>query len=196
MEEKDKLCCLSLDEIEVTAAVEYDPSCKRILVDTTLPGSTGRANHGLVFMLGGKEKSECRKALQSLVLASKMLKFLSTGICERWKQVVAYHLTGRSIDGSELYRVVVDIIKQASAIGFKVVAVTSDIGPSNRAMWRKAGIESKRDSLVSCIGNPHLTTNDKVHFLADVKKPAIWMAQPQDCCTFSTHSYCKQSAKP
>ena len=46
---------------------------------------------------------------------------------------------------------VIDIIMQASAIGLKVVAVTSDIGPSNRAMWRKAGIQSKRDSLVSCI---------------------------------------------
>ena len=81
---------------------------------------------------------------------------------------MAYHLTGRSIDGSELYHVVVDIIKQVSAIDLKVVAVTSDMGPSNRVMWRKAGIESKRDSLVSCIGNHHPTTNDKVHFLADV----------------------------
>ena len=55
MGEKDKLCCLSLHDIEITAVVEYDPSCNRILGDTTLPGSTGRANHKLVFMLGGKE---------------------------------------------------------------------------------------------------------------------------------------------
>lgn len=55
MEDKDKLCCLTLDEMEITPAVEYDPSSKRIMGDITLPGTSGPASHGLVFMLGGKK---------------------------------------------------------------------------------------------------------------------------------------------
>lgn len=41
------------------------------------------------------------------------------------------------------------------------------MGSSNQAMWKTFGIESKRDSLVSCI--PHPVSGDNVlHFLADV----------------------------
>lgn len=52
-EPRDKLCCLSLDEMEITSCYEYDGSSKCILGDSTMEGSVGRANHGLVFMLGG-----------------------------------------------------------------------------------------------------------------------------------------------
>lgn len=54
MSDIDKLCCLTLDEMEIKKAVEYDPSSKTVLGKITLPGHQGEANHGLVFMLGGK----------------------------------------------------------------------------------------------------------------------------------------------
>lgn len=50
----DKLCCLSLDEMELKQAIEYDPSSKTVLGQITLPGHSGHANHALVFMLGGE----------------------------------------------------------------------------------------------------------------------------------------------
>lgn len=53
MDEKDRLCCLTLDEMEIKRSVEYDASSKQVLGDVTLPGSSGEANHALVFMLGG-----------------------------------------------------------------------------------------------------------------------------------------------
>lgn len=56
MEERDRLCCLSLDEMETKKVVEYDPSNQQVIGDVTLAGSSGEANHALVSMLGGKEK--------------------------------------------------------------------------------------------------------------------------------------------
>lgn len=56
MANRDRICCLSLDEMELTPAVEYDASSKRILGDVTLPGHQGQATHVLVVMLGGTFK--------------------------------------------------------------------------------------------------------------------------------------------
>lgn len=56
MRECDRLCCLSLDEMEITTAYEYDAGSKQVLGDVTLPGQDGAASHGLVVMLGGMFK--------------------------------------------------------------------------------------------------------------------------------------------
>ena len=53
MEERDRLCCLTLDEMEISAATEYDASSKSVLGDVTIPGHDGQATHALVVMLGG-----------------------------------------------------------------------------------------------------------------------------------------------
>lgn len=52
-DEKDRLCCLTLDEMAITSRIEYDPSCKSVLGDATL-GPAVLATHALVFMLGGE----------------------------------------------------------------------------------------------------------------------------------------------
>lgn len=54
MEESDKLCCLTVDEMQIQSRVEYDANLKCVLGDVTVPGHEGEANHALVFMLGGK----------------------------------------------------------------------------------------------------------------------------------------------
>ena len=55
--------------------------------------------------------------------------------------MVAYHYTGNSIPGSAL-KDVLRIVHEATAIGLRIIAVTSDMGPSNRAMCREFGILS------------------------------------------------------
>jgi hypothetical protein len=53
VEEKDKLCCLTLDEMEIKPRTEYDSGSKTVLGDVTLPNHDGgSANHAFVFMLG------------------------------------------------------------------------------------------------------------------------------------------------
>lgn len=47
-------CCLTLDEMSITPAMEFDKSSGTVLGNVTLPGHSGTATHILVFMLAGK----------------------------------------------------------------------------------------------------------------------------------------------
>ena len=80
--------------------------------------------------------------------------------------MVAYHFTGKSIKGDVLADIATSIISMAHSIGLEVVAVTSDMGPSNQAMWRSLGIKCGRSNIVSCVRNP--SSNGNLHVLADV----------------------------
>lgn len=93
--------------------------------------------------------------------------FYLVGVAERWKQIVAYHFTGSSIDGTSLAKMVNEVITAASAIGLRVIAVTSDMGPSNQSMWKALHIYSRKTSLSISINNP-AEPDHRVYFLADV----------------------------
>lgn len=54
MDDRDRRCCLTLDEMEISPSLEYDSSSKSALGDITLPNQQGSANHLLVFMLAGE----------------------------------------------------------------------------------------------------------------------------------------------
>ena len=97
-----------------------------------------------------------------MFLVSFILQFL--GIAERWKQVVAYHYTGRSMNGASLKNLITQIVTKAFSIGLNVVAVTSDMGPGNQALWREFGVHSKRESISSSA----LINGANIHFLADI----------------------------
>ena len=58
------------------------------------------------------------------------------------------------------------IIQCCVNIGLNVVAIITDMGASNRAMWKKLGIISNRNSVVSSFHYPAL--NHRVSVLADV----------------------------
>ena len=68
--------------------------------------------------------------------------FCWIGIADRWKQVVTYHLTGRSTAGVTLRQLVDSVIAKAHSIGLHVVTVTSDMGSCIQVMWRSYGIYS------------------------------------------------------
>lgn len=92
---------------------------------------------------------------------------LISGIATRWKQAVAYHFTGDSVSGTLLKNLVTKIVEKANSIGLNVIAVTSDMGSSNRAMWREFGVMSSRSRTVSHVEHP-CHPNDVLYFLADV----------------------------
>ena len=114
MKDEERLCCLTLDEMSLTSKLEYDAGSDSVYGNVTLPKHSGIATHALVFMLGG--------------------------ITTRWKQTVAYYYTSNSTDGTVFKDIILDIIKRATDIGLQVEAVASDMGSSNRAMWRSFGI--------------------------------------------------------
>lgn len=142
MNDNEKNCCLTLDELSLSPGVEYDASSGKLLGNVTLPQHTGRANHALVFMLGG--------------------------ISTRWKQTVAFHYTNLQTDGTVFRNIVLDIIHRAAAIGLHVKAVTCDMGASNRAMWRSFGVTCGRNCKTQN-KIPHPEAPGKwLYFLADV----------------------------
>lgn len=138
---EERQCVLTLDEMSITASVELDNRSGRFIGDVTLPGHSGVATHSMVFMLGG--------------------------VSTRWKQTVAYYFTGNSVDGSVLADIVLNIITCCFDIGLNVIAVNSDMGSANRAMWKKLGIMSTRDCIVNSFSHPCKST-DSVVVLADV----------------------------
>lgn len=68
MKSNDRYCSLTLDEMSIDSKIEYDSSSGGVMGMVTLPGHSGPATHGLVFML--------------------------SGLCLRWKQTVAFYYTG------------------------------------------------------------------------------------------------------
>ena len=75
--------------------------------------------------------------------------------------------SGNKTDGSWLADIVKDIISTAYSAGLKVVAVTSDMGSTNQAMWKKLGIVSSSSSVVNSISHPDIDSDD-IYFPADV----------------------------
>ena len=135
---EEKICCLTLDEMCLTACTEYDASLGQIVGGATLPDHEGQATHGLVFMLGG--------------------------LSSRWKQVIAYYLTSNKTDGSVLRPIVLEITEIAAGIGFHICAVASDMGSANRAMWTTFGLATNRHFNITKIVHPQ-DEHKYLHFL-------------------------------
>src|SRR5688572_8957393 len=141
MNDKERDCALTLDEMSITPSVEYDIRTGRLMGEVTLPGHSGKATHAMVFML--------------------------SGISTRWKQTVAYYFTGNSVFGSAIKPIVTNIIQRAWDIGLRVVTVTSDMGACNRALWTTFGICCGRASkAVNAVLHP-CSTEHRLYFLAD-----------------------------
>ncbi|XP_077549557.1 uncharacterized protein LOC144162788 [Haemaphysalis longicornis] len=150
MKPEERHCALLIDEMQLTAGLDFDPTVKKPIGLATAPlvkqgpeGELVYATHGLVVML--------------------------TGLSSRWKQVVAYHFTGDSIDGTFLKDVVFRVIEECEAAGCHVDAVISDMGSSNKALWKCCGIRATRvaEPVVSCRHPCAANTNRQLYFLAD-----------------------------
>lgn len=148
MEEHERHSALMLDEIQLSAGLAYDQTTGEVfgrptlaLADGTLPDDAV-ATHGLVFMLGG--------------------------VTTRWKQTIAYHLTGNSFSSAAAKDVVLEIIRLCEKIGVRIDAIVSDMGGGNQGLWREFGIVVGQYSrkYVCC---PHpCDSSRQLYFMADV----------------------------
>lgn len=147
MEEHERHAVLMLDEIQLSSGLAFDQTTGTIFGRPTLPLADGSlphaavATHGLVFMLGG--------------------------VTQRWKQTVAYHLTGNSFSSTAVRENLIAIIQECEKIGVRIDAVVSDMGGGNMALWREFGIVAGKYSVprVSC-SHP-VDQNRKLYFMAD-----------------------------
>ena len=150
MRDNEKECSLMLDEMQVRKSLEYDKGlCSFIGCVTDVVSSV--------------------KATQSseINLASHVLVFMVRGVTTKWKQVVAYYLTGDSVSGAIMWNMTRSIIGELAIIGANVKAVVSDMGSSNRAMWKVLGVQATKDCVKSSIDHPFLV-GQELHFIADI----------------------------
>ena len=67
-------------------------------------------------------------------MATHGLVFILSGVKTRWKQIVAYHLSGSSFSGKAVADILLQIVRAADEIGLKVVNITSDMRSCNQGM--------------------------------------------------------------
>lgn len=94
-EEIDKDCALFLDEMAITSGIVFNNSTNCFLGHVTLPLDIQR------------------RACQALVI-------MLAGIGSRWKQIVAYHFTDKSLSGELLSKVILNVIQRAEQLGLRV----------------------------------------------------------------------------
>jgi hypothetical protein len=138
----EKDCMLVMDECVITEGNQYDSALNKYFGEVTLPEHVALANHVLVFMLGG--------------------------VNTRWKQVVAYYFTGNSVNGQIFADIIKEIFENSKRIGLNILSVTSDMGGSNQALWRRWGVHAGRHSVTN-FKIPHpLTPEQSVFVFSDV----------------------------
>jgi hypothetical protein len=150
MQSQEKDCVLMMDEMQVRKSLEYDRGLNTFL---------GRVSDGLSL--------SSSVGSSQIALASHALVFMVRGLTTAWKQVIAYYLTGDSMSGVSLWDITRSIILALGSSGINVRAVVSDMGSSNRAMWKVVGVAAGRDSVKSSIVHPFFQEQD-LYFLADV----------------------------
>jgi hypothetical protein len=140
--EHEKECVLIMDEIAIIPSNLFDVSSNKNIGQVTLPHHEETATSVLVFMLGG----------------------ISTG----WKQTVAYFFTGNRDNRNVYHDIVVDIISKSECIGLNVIALISDMEPSNQSLWRKWNITAGRHCKLSNFLPHPLDDNRKLFVIPDV----------------------------
>lgn len=148
MDPKERYATLMIDEIQLTPSLVYDSSSGTILGRPTIPLADESlpddclATHGLVFMLGG--------------------------LSSRWKQTIAFHLTGNSFSVKKVKEVILTILKTVEAIGVTVDIIITDMGGGNLGLWKEFGISvSRYGQYRVCCPHP-CNTSKHLFFMADV----------------------------
>lgn len=121
MDNNDNFCVLSVDEMEVSKQLSYDKNSTETFGLVTL----GNDN-----MLGGK-----------------LLLVIIRGLKNKWKQVIGCHLTDSSLDNKLFKTFIEQCIKAVESCGIHVLALSSDMGNTNRALWNTLDIKVKKDGI-------------------------------------------------
>ncbi|KAG4068618.1 hypothetical protein HA402_001604, partial [Bradysia odoriphaga] len=117
--EFEKECLLEVDEISIVEGMQYDIGTQSYIGKITVPLARSStecdATHALVFML--------------------------VGLSSKYKQIIAYELTGDGTNAKCFLDKIFTIVKKAWIIGLKCNGLVSDMGGSNGALWKLMGIK-------------------------------------------------------
>ena len=125
MTPQEKLCCLNIDEMCLTAKYQYDSATQQYYGKITIPLSEKQQQ---------KRKKKFGVYDGNLEFAHHALNAMVVGLSTFWKQVIAYHFTGRSFCAKSVAKWIVGLIRALSAITLRCMLVSMDSGPSNIAV--------------------------------------------------------------
>lgn len=108
-DEREKVCALIFDEMELSPSIHYDRKQDKI---------TGFHDNG-------------RKRIASF--ANHVNVFMIKGIFRHWKQPIVFTFSNGAIQSSELKLLIVSIIRQCFSAGLNIVTTICDQGSTNRA---------------------------------------------------------------
>ncbi|XP_018313868.1 uncharacterized protein [Mycetomoellerius zeteki] len=125
-----KFCCLVFDEMSIQERIDFDRNTNSYIGYVTLPG-VPRTTHSV---------------------ASKLLAFLLSGICKRWKQIVAYHFTPLQTHSKTIKEIILNILEECEKNGFIIICLVCDMG--NRGVLNELGFSCKKNKMVFSIPHP------------------------------------------
>jgi hypothetical protein len=125
MNDKKNLCIISFDEMSLKSHLDYVTN-KDVLI-------------GLEDF-GDGEKTSC--------LATSAIVFMARGICENWKQPLAYFLVNEVGNNEIVKEKLFQIIDKVESIGLSVLAVVCDIGSNFQKLFQELNIAYESPSFL------------------------------------------------
>lgn len=148
----DKYCMISIDEMQISKENDYNKHMKQFLGYITL---------------GTGEKEE---------LGSHLLVVLLRGIYSNWKQLIAAHITGTSLNKNVFKQFIEKCITSVETSGLRVIALSSDMGAANKGLWNAFNVGIKkgfRQNKFVCNGHDIFVLPDVCHLLKNFKNTVL-----------------------
>jgi len=121
MPDKDHVCCLMFDEMSIRENLCFNQKLGCIEGFEDL-GSQGRTSN----------------------IANRAQVFMLRGLCQKWKQPVAYYLTHGSTSGEMLVHFLKEVLDACQNSGLVVVATVCNMGANNVKALKLLGVSAKQ----------------------------------------------------
>ena len=123
MHPNDRIIALVVDELHLEARREYDSSTGSFVGHPTIPARPQ--------LIKEREKQGIH---QTERLATSGYAVMICGIHTRFKQLVGFEYTEKSVDQKIVKAWLISLIAKLQSIGFKVRSLTLDMGPGNQGL--------------------------------------------------------------
>lgn len=152
IDDLDKFCALSVDEMMISTQKDYDKNLHRYFGHVTL---------------GNNKKT----------LGSHITVVLARGVKNNWKQVIACEVTDKTTNREHMKTLITDSILFLEICGLTVLSVTSDMGFNNRGLWSLLGVtikpNSDRENTFQCNNHCIYIIPDVCHLLKNLKSAIL-----------------------
>ena len=156
MHPKERCIALVIDEISIEGKREYDSSSGTFYGHPTMNAPKATV-----------ERRESRGESRLDRLAKHAQSVMAVGLNTRWKQLIGYHFTDSSFDPDDMYDWLIELIQKMQSIGLRVYSLTMDMGPGNKALWKKLSCSVKKGKEGPEISNIFKVGEDEIALISD-----------------------------